>query len=322
MPLFVGIDGGATKTHVVISDGQGRRHGEGRAGASNYQIVGPSTAAHHLATAISAALGSANPAQVAGVVGGFAGLDGPGDYAAVAAFMTEAMESVGVVAPWWAVNDGVVAWAGALALQPGAIVVSGSGAIAFAVNASGASAHSDGLGHWLGDEGSGFDIGQRGLRAAMRALENRGPATPLAERVVRRHGEGEALDSWLSTLNGALVDEAHAQIADFARDVVEVADKGDAVAQAILKEAGIALAQTTASALHRVKLTEAPRIATVGSLFVHSPLLRDFFGQALREQLPEASIHWPQKQPAEGAALLARQPEAMPQGVVGVQKNA
>ncbi len=136
-------------------------------GPVTIKLSGPSTAALHLASAISAALGSANPAQVAGVVGGFAGLDGPGDYAAVTAFMTEAMESVGVVAPWWAVNDGVVAWAGALGLQPGAIVVSGSGAIAFAVNASGESAHSDGLGHWLGDEGSGFDIGQRGLRAAM-----------------------------------------------------------------------------------------------------------------------------------------------------------
>ncbi len=137
--------------------------------------------------------------------------------------------------------------------------------------------------------------------------------------MLRRHGAGDTLDGWISTLNGALVDDAHAQIADFARDVVEVAGKGDPVARAILKEAGQALAQTAASALHRVDLTASPQIATVGSLFVHSPLLRDFFGQALRERLPSATIHWPQTQPAEGAALLARQPAAIPRGVVGVK---
>lgn len=43
----------------------------------------------------------------------------------------------------------------------------------------------DGLGPFLGDEGGGASIGRAGLRAALRSLERRGPATALAAEAER-----------------------------------------------------------------------------------------------------------------------------------------
>ena len=60
----------------------------------------------------------------------------------------------------------------------------------------------DGWGPLLGDDGSGYDIGTRGLRAAFAAYDGRGPETLLASLAsgflgvldllkVAKHGKGE-----------------------------------------------------------------------------------------------------------------------------------
>jgi glucosamine kinase len=325
MTLFLGIDGGATKTKVVVVDETGALQAEAQTGASNYQIVGVESAAQHLAQGITAALSTtgSTPAAVTGMVAGFAGLDGPADVDPVSRLMRVAMAQVGIHAPWQAVNDAVVAWAGALGGKPGAIIISGSGAIAFAVNQEGQSAHADGWGHWLGDEGSGFDIGRRGLQAAVRAADGRGPATLLLDQLLSRHGnQPETWKASVSQLNAAGSDDAHAQIASFAPEVVQVADKGDHVAHEILREAGHNLAHTAAGALRHVELIHAANVATVGSLFVHSLILRDYFSQTLHQLLPGAVVHWPQAEPAQGAALLARRPGLIPGDVVSVKRDA
>lgn len=323
MCLFIGVDGGATKTRVVVTSDSGVFLGEGRAGASNYQITGVESAARALEQGIQMALAAAgaDAGQVAAVGAGFAGLDGPADVGAITALVEEALHEANVGASWWAANDAVAAWAGALGGKPGAIVISGSGAIALAVNEAGLMAKGDGWGHWLGDEGSGFDIGRQGLQAALRAADRRGAATLLLDRMQRRHSRA-AVDgwrSWVTALNGAAVHDAHAQIASFAPEVVQAAAKGDSVARTILCNAGAALADTAFGVLNQLDLLASPAVATVGSLFVHSLILRDYFTEHLQELLPSAVIQWPQHQPAEGAALLARRPELIPKDVLIIQ---
>ena len=56
MAYYLGIDGGATKTHIVLSDATGRLVGEGQSGPSNYHIVGVEQAAANLTSSISQAL--------------------------------------------------------------------------------------------------------------------------------------------------------------------------------------------------------------------------------------------------------------------------
>ena len=315
MAYYLGIDGGATKTHIVLSDATGRLVGEGQSGPSNYHIVGVEQAAANLTSSISQALAESAvaPADVKAACAGMAGFDGPSDYKSVQHILTSVLASFGLACPWRSVNDAVVAWAGAFHGGPGALIAAGSGAVAFAVGATGRSARADGLGHWLGDAGSGYDIGRGGLRAALAALDGRGPATGLTEHF--RAIAGSSSQEWIGWIAGldSSIAHAHRQLRSFAPFVVQAAASGDAVARFILKEAGAALANTAASALRKVGLLTDPQVATAGNVLAHSSCLRQAFRAALKAHLPGCQIVPARAGPAHGATLLARHPDLVPQ---------
>ena len=130
-------------------------------------------------------------------------------------------------------GDAVIAHAGALDGRPGVVLIVGTGVVALAVGADGALRTADGWGPLLGDEGGGAWIATTGLRAALRALEGRGPATELADAARARFGRPE---TWPARLTDA------AELASFAPDVL--AAQGDAVASAIVAAAAASLAAT------------------------------------------------------------------------------
>jgi N-acetylglucosamine kinase-like BadF-type ATPase len=61
------------------------------------------------------------------------------------------------------ISDYELAHRVAFAGGPGVVVIGGTGSVAFGKNAKGKKARAGGLGPYLGDEGSGFWIGKRGL---------------------------------------------------------------------------------------------------------------------------------------------------------------
>lgn len=321
--IYVGIDGGATKTHGVATDGEGRVLAEATVGPSNYQVVGVEAAQRHVCQLLAALTAPVNgQGELSGLVAGMAGLDGPQDQAPFrqifSAALTQANGSGAQGCGWRVVNDATAAWAGALHGKPGAIVISGTGAIALAVNGAGQVFRVDGWGYWIGDEGSGFEIGRRGMRAAVRMAEGRGAETalwPALQAYIAGFG-ADSWQHWITELNGRA--EAHGLIAGFARSVAQAGGEGDEIAGEILAQAGRALGITGARALADAGLTPAGTIATVGSLFAHSPLVRDAFLHEMAQRLPQVTVTWPQRSPAEGAALLARQPALVPKDSLAV----
>lgn len=319
MEYFLGIDGGATKTHTVLTDASGRPLGEGQSGPSNYHIVGEERAGANIAASTSHALAeckAVSPACVKAACAGVAGFDGPSDRASVHRLLHKALAECEVDCRCRCVNDSVVAWAGAFEGNAGALIASGSGAVAFAVGPDGRSARADGLGHWLGDVGSGFYIGRRGLRAALAALDGRGPSTCLADRFRNIAGcSQQEWIGWIAKLDTA-IDYAHLQLRSFAPFVTQAAAEGDSVALAILKESGAALASTAAAVLRKVGLLDGAQVATAGTLLTGSSHLRRAFCAALTAQLPDCLIVPARTNPALGAALLARSPAVLPQNVL------
>ncbi|MXZ21874.1 MAG: hypothetical protein F4Y84_14940 [Caldilineaceae bacterium SB0665_bin_25] len=311
---FLGIDGGATKTHIVLSNGTGRPVVEGQSGPSNYHIVGVEQAAANLSAAISQAFADSAvvPDAVKAACAGMAGFDGASDRKNVQKILTSALEASGMHCSWRSLNDSVVAWAGAFHGDPGALIASGSGAVAFAVGENGRSARADGLGHWLGDAGSGYDIGRRGLRAALAALDGRGPTTRLTEqfRAVAGNSQQE-WTGWLAELDSS-ISHAHEQLRSFAPSVAEAAAGGDAVAHTIMHEAGTALASTAAAVLRKVGLLTDAKVATAGSVLEQPSCLYQAFRAALNAHLPGCQIVPARAGPARGAALLARNPGIVP----------
>jgi N-acetylmuramic acid 6-phosphate etherase len=177
-------------------------------------------------------------------------------------------------------SDAVLAHAGALGGEPGVVLIAGTGVVALAIDAEGALRTADGWGPWLGDEGGGAWIGASGLRAALRALDGRGPSTALLAAARARFGDPSG---W-----PAFAHDARA-LASFAPDVA--AARGDAAAMAIMSVAAEMLATTARAA------GDGP-LAFVGGLSGIEELreqldLAPVKGDALDGALRLAEIHEP-----------------------------
>lgn len=216
-------------------------------------------------------------------------------------------------------SDMVTAYCGAMGIEPGAVIAAGTGSIGFAVNSAGETARVDGWGYLLGDAGSGYEIGQRGLRAVLRSADGRdtdGSATRLASLAAERFGDVQAVTGHVY---GA---ELPAQVvASFAADVLLAAAESDPVAVEICEAAGRELAVTVATASRRVRRADdrATVSWTGGLLSPGSALLASFLRQ-LDDVDPMIEPRDPLSSPLDGAALLGQNLDApLLQQVVAVR---
>lgn len=197
-------------------------------------------------------------------------------------------------------TDIVAAHAGALGGEPGVVLSAGTGAVAFAVAATGLTALVDGAGYLIGDDGSGFAVGRAGLGAAMRAHDGRPGGSPtLAREAVSRFGP-------LPELPGIV--HGHATparlVASFAPAVADAAREGDPVAISIWSRAVSDLVETAAAACDRLP-EEQRRVAVTGSLFEIEDLVAEPFRDVLAERRPETVVRKPDGDALAGAATLA-----------------
>ena len=199
-------------------------------------------------------------------------------------------------------SDAVTSHAGALAGAAGVVLAAGTGAVAIAVRPDGASHRVDGWGPWLGDQGGGAAIGLAGLRAALRAVDGRGPATVLREEAAGRYGTDLSRLPGLIGAGGQPARDA----AGFAPAVARAAVAGDAVAGAILARAAEELAETVATAVRRLDADAGP----VPTALIGGALRLDGLAAALRAGLAASGLPLQLREPAgdglDGARLLAR----------------
>ena len=188
---------------------------------------------------------------------------------------------------------------------PGGVGVGGAGPGGGAWTFDSAVACVDGWGHLLGDAGSGFWIGRRGLGAALRAHDGRSGGSPLLARLVERDiGPLDRLPEMAARAGAGPV----AAIASFSVQVAEAAGAGDDVARYIWLEAATALADSAVACALRLNPNDAAPIAVswVGGLFnAPDALLLDPLLARIRSTFPAADLMPPAADALTGAARLA-----------------
>jgi len=188
---------------------------------------------------------------------------------------------------------------------PGGVGVGGAGPGGGAWTFDSAVACVDGWGHLLGDAGSGFWIGRRGLDAALRAHDGRSGGSPLLARLVERDiGPLDRLPEMAARAGAGPV----AAIASFSVQVAEAAGAGDDVARYIWLEAATALADSAVACARRLNPNDAAPIAVswVGGLFnAPDALLLDPLLARIPSTFPAADLMPPAADALTGAARLA-----------------
>lgn len=300
---FLGIDGGGTKTHAVITDSSSRMIGEGFSGAGNPLRVGLEESISHIDQAIADACSQAGIAisDITSACAAIAGINHPIHYHTMKDALDEAFHIAGLEL----VTDARAALEGALDGKAGVVVIAGTGSISIGVNQDGQTARSGGFGPTLSDEGSGYYIAQGALKAVVSSFDGRSPQTSLAERICKKLGVASPSD-----LPGVIYnsDSEPVEIASLAELVHEAALDGDEVARQILESAGRELGRLAASVIEKLALhSSAFRVACVGSVFRSGEFVLEPLRKAVSAIAPQAHVGPPLHSPAIGAAKLAQE---------------
>jgi glucosamine kinase len=300
--FVMGVDGGATKTLAAVLDLRERALHLGHSASSNPDAVGAAAAAASLAKAIDAALGRAGIARerLDAAVLAIAGTDTE----AVAAHVRESSPGT-----WVVVNDVVGAWSAATGARPGVAVISGTGSNVFGVGGPGGGVdpnprawRAGGWGHVLGDEGSGYWLAVRSIRAALADRECSGPETALSAAAVGFFGV-DSVEALAALVYSKPL--AKGEIAAFAVETARVAHAGDAVARGLYERAALELGRQVTAVIEQTGLTGEFPVGLIGSAFKAGALFVEPLAATVRRVAPEARVAVVEMAPVGGCLLLA-----------------
>ncbi len=299
--LFLGVDGGGTKTHVILLNDANDFVAEGFAGASNPLRVGVETAVSNIVKASEAACDAADRSRgdIVSAALGLAGVRREDLRRRVreSFFSRLRIRNIEVT------TDAAVALYGVTLGKAGLVVIAGTGSICMGRNAAGETETAGGWGPIAGDEGGGAGIARRALQAIAKASDGRGKKTDLSETAIEYFRAGH-LEDLAVAIYAPTIDNA--KIAGFARYVVEIAETGDEIAVEIMRDAGRELGWAARAVIEKLKLNSQKfPVGCVGSIFKAGDLITDSLLETIRKIAPKAFLAEPKLVPAHAAALLA-----------------
>jgi N-acetylglucosamine kinase-like BadF-type ATPase len=304
-PLYVGVDGGATRCRAIVLDADGREVGRADGPAGIVTVRTATAAAEIVATVVRDAVrvagrhATSDAGTAPPVTRLVAGLAGAGRLDARDAARS-ALEATGVAMAVEVRGDSEIALDDAFDDGAGILVVAGTGSMALGRAVHGRQARAGGWGVLLGDEGSGWWLGIQGLRAVARAADGRGPATILTGVLLNALSLPDAA-AMITRVDTA----SKGEVAALAPLVLRAAGDGDAVARQLADDAAGELA-AAAFAVRRAldPWPEPPRVVGVGGLIAPDGLLRDRVVDALASH--DLMFDPREVVPARGAARRAR----------------
>jgi len=225
--LFLGVDGGGTKTRVAVCDETGKILAKGEGGPSNPLVVG----IDGMILSIKKALKNAGIDKERFEVAVF-GLAGAGFSKDNRKKLAEEIKRVVIARNILVYNDSFVALKGALgSRRKGILVVAGTGSIVIGIDKKNQVFHVGGWGHLLGDEGSAYKLSVDSIKAVMKYWEGRGRKTKL-EKKIREFFKVKDVDDIINLFYQRSISKNI--IASFSRVFMEVVEEGDPVAEDIL----------------------------------------------------------------------------------------
>lgn len=296
---IIGIDGGGTKTVGILTTETGQSLAEVQSGPANYHVVGETQTQVVLESVVEELCEKAGVSRTRPIrfCLGMAGLGRPADQEIIGRIC----DDLGIRGNRILTHDAHIALVGGTEKQEGVIIISGTGAIVYGINAHGREARASGWGYLLGDEGSGYDIAIKGLRAVVRSADGREVPTELTDRILNRLelNKPSELVRWVHAAS-------RDAIAHLAEIVFDVARSEDGVAGRIIDGAADELVCAARSVIAQLEFGKSFDVVLSGGNLVHQPLFVDKIRQKFAEIQPKAVLRLPKHESAYGAVLLAQ----------------
>jgi N-acetylglucosamine kinase-like BadF-type ATPase len=298
------VDGGNSKTDVVLVAADGRVLGSSRGPTCSHQQVGIDAGMAQLAALVDRAASKAGLSSglrpIADLaVYGLAGADFPSDVRLLSrALVGQAFAPTEIV-----LNDTFIALRAGTRRTWGVALICGQGVNGCAVAPDGRSARFDGVGEASGDWGGGGGLGSAAVAAAVRGRDGRGQRTSL-ERLVPAHFGLRSPGALTRALYFERISER--RLSELAPLVFEAAGAGDAVARAIVDRLADELVAMARALIRRLRLARLdPEVVLAGGVFrTKERGFHDRLEAGILAAAPRAKLVRLAAPPVLGAALL------------------
>lgn len=302
MSYIIGIDGGGTKTHAVLTNLQGEKLFECFGGASNFLILGTEKVSETLLTLIDSCKKYLNISysDISSVLLGTTGAGRRGDAELLENDFQSYLNSKNISIKNFRVeSDARIALEGAFSGKPGSILIAGTGSIMFGKDKEGNIHRVGGFGRYLGDEGSGYSIGRKALTAIAKSFDGRGKKTILSDLLAEKFG---------IVSSEKLITEVYKNNFDVASVtplVLQAAEIKDETAIQIIES------ETDELILHLKAMEEKIKedvlsVAFIGGILSSKNIYSDLFTTKINRQVPNCRVKLPDYPPEYGAILMAQ----------------
>jgi len=299
MRYFLGADLGATKTHSLIADENGRALGFGESGPGNHENVGYDGMLRAMQESMDQALHAAGltKADITGAGFGVAGFDWSSEYEATA----QTIDRLGLTAPYQFVNDAVPGLVAGSEEGWGVVVVSGTGS-----NCRGwdrehkREGRVTGHGVLMGEGAGGTELMHRCMQLVGYSWSRRGPKTAIADALIEQVGAKDLED----LLRGYTMFE-YSIGASAAPLIFHIAKQGDPVARELIHWAGCELGEMANAIIRQLDFEDlAFDVVMTGSMFKGGAMLTDPMYETIHKLAPKARFVRLEVPPVIGSVLI------------------
>ena len=299
--LVIAVDGGGSKTDVVLLDLSGRMLGWQRGSGSSPQVEGLTNSVRVIDGLIDQVLEGRDPRRLAQVGVYLSGLDLDEEIQAFRAAIAHLPWAAG---PTVAENDLHALLRAGTDSRNAVAVICGTGMNAIGVREDGTDVRFLALGPLSGDWGGGTELGAAALWHAARAEDGRGPWTELLPLL---------LDAVDAPSVGAMIEDVHLgrregdRLGYLAPLVFRAAADGDVVAQRVVRRQADEVVAYAHACIRRLGLLEVdvPIVFGGGVARARDPLLLSGIEEGISLRIPRAFLTIVDSPPVLGAALLA-----------------
>ncbi|MBI3790135.1 MAG: hypothetical protein HY275_04580 [Gemmatimonadetes bacterium] len=294
--IVVGVDGGGSKTRVLVADEQGKVLGEHTGAASAVRPGEAEASADIIATLVRDALVNAEMGHVRprAMCAGVAGTGREDSREA----LWRALVELDVADETVVHSDAAIALDDAFGDGPGVLLIAGTGSMCLGRGPTGRTARAGGWGPIIGDEGSGSWMGRRALGIIAAAADKREPDTALTSAILAacEQPDVHAMIAWAAAATPA-------DFAGLVGPILEVANGGDLRANALVALAVEELSLHVRSVARELFGDEraAIPVALAGGILGPGMLVRRRLEHRLKSAVPGAVPHPGEVQPARGA---------------------
>lgn len=298
---FLGLDGGGSKTSVVIINEAKEIVSQIKGSGSNFHLLGARKIEALFTELTLKAISEAGieKQEIRCAVWGIAGAGRAAEKAQLEAIRAAIFPNT----PGSIVNDAACALAGGSQNKNGIVLISGTGSIAYGENNAGINARAGGWGHSI-DVGSGYNIAIEAIKAVTSSADGKQLPTNLTQEVLNAFGlsKEEEIVGWLYDPDRKVSD-----VAVLAPRVLIAAEAGDLAAMNILLSAANALTANVASVSNQLGFKDRcfPLVLT-GGLLENSGYYRSLITQSILTRIPNALPQLPKFNAAVGAAFIAQ----------------